>query len=189
MGALALLFLLGVNPPTQPAAQQHPSDTAQFLKRVDGYLALHRRVVEKIGKLDPTKSPKEIALREKALGEAMIAARPAAKPGDLFGPAAGAFRNVIKSEFKERSPLAIADRKDAQEELPDFMPLVNHIYPSTFPLATFPPGVLRQLPPLPKPLEYRFVRQTLILRDAEANLIVDVLPDAAPQENVPPKKN
>ena len=46
--------------------------------------------------------------------------------------------------------------------------------------ATFPPGVLRQLPALPKPLEYRFVQSNLILRDSEANLIVDVLPDAAP---------
>jgi hypothetical protein len=58
--------------------------------------------------------------------------------------------------------------------------MVNQIYPTTYPLATFPPGVLRQLPALPKPLEYRFVQSTLILRDSEANLIVDVLPEAAP---------
>jgi hypothetical protein len=187
MGALALLLLLGVNPPTQPA-EQPPSATAEFLKRVQDYSSLHRRVVDKIGKLDPTKSPGEIALREKTFGEAMIAARPNAKPGDLFAPAAASFRAIIRNEFKQRSPLAIEDRKDAQEELPDFVPMVNHLYPTTYALATFPPGVLRQLPALPKPLEYRFVRRYLILRDAEANLIVDVLPDAAPAENVPAKK-
>ena len=43
--------------------------------------------------------------------------------------------------------------------------------------------LLRQLPQLPKPLEYRLVQKNLILRDTEANLIVDVLPAAAPVGN------
>jgi len=193
MGVIAfLLFLVGagvrVDPPKQPIHQTAPA-TAEFLKRVQDYDSLHRKVVEKVGALDPTKSPKEIAMREKALGEAMIAARPNAKPGDLFAPEpARLFKTIIRNEFKLRSGQAIRDRQDAQEELPSFTPMVNQIYPTTFPLATFPAGLLRQLPALPKSLEYRFVRTTLILRDSEANMIVDVLPDAAPPENNPPAK-
>jgi hypothetical protein len=164
----------------QPINQTAPA-TAEFLKRVQDYTSLQRRVVEKIGKLDPTKSPAEIAAREKALGEAMRSARAGAKPGDLFAPeAARLFKAIIRNEFKLRGPATIRNREDTQEELPNFTPMVNQLYPTTYPLATFPPGVLRQLPALPKPLEYRFVQSNLILRDSEANLIVDVLPDAAP---------
>ena len=160
---------------------------AEFLKRAEDYTSLHRSIVAKVGQLDPTKSPKEIAMREQALGAALRAARPNARQGDIFAPdVANLFRTIIRNEFAQRSKLAIANREDAQEELPNFTPAVNQTYPTAFPLATFPPGLLRQLPALPKPLEYRFVRRYLILRDSEANLIVDVLPDAAPPENLPP---
>ena len=187
MGFLALvLAVLGAQAHPPPINQTAPA-TAEFLKRVQDYSSLHRRVVQKVGALDPTKSPKEIAMREQALGEALRAARQGAKQGDIFTPdVANLFRTIIKNEFAQRSKLAIANREDAQEEVPNFTPMVNQIYPTTFPLATFPPGLLRQLPSLPKPLEYRFVRRSLILRDSEANLIVDVLPDAAPPENLPP---
>jgi hypothetical protein len=157
------------------------SPLTDFSKRVDGYMALEKQVVRKIGPLNPTKSPKEIAARETALGLALRAARAGAKAGDLFVPqAAATFRTIIYNEFKHRSQLALKNRQDSQDELPDFAPMVNQIYPTAYPLATFPPALLRQLPPLPKPLEYRFVRRHLIIRDGEANLIVDVLPDAAP---------
>src|ERR1051325_2158244 len=187
MGAFVFLLLLGLYPPAQPVHQTAPA-TAEFLKRVQDYASLHRQVVDKVGALDPTKSPKEIAARETALGQAMIAARAGAKQGDVFAPAAVLFREIIKNEFKLRNPIAIENRKDAQEELPNFTPTVNQVYPSTYALATFPAGLLRQLPALPKPLEYRLVRRALILRDVEANLIVDVLPDAAPPANLPTRK-
>ncbi len=171
--------------PQPPTAQIF----AGFLKRVQDYASLQRTVAGKVGPLDPTRSPKEIAVREKALGEAMQAARAGAKQGDLFAPdAAALFKTIIRNDFALRSRLAIRNREDAQDELPNFTPMVNQIYPTTYPLATFPPGVLRQLPALPKPLEYRFVRRYLILRDTEANLIADVLPDAAPPQNNPPPK-
>ena len=54
---------------------------------------------------------------------------------------------------------------------------VNTVYPTTIPLATFPPVLLRKLPDLPPELEYRLVAHSLILRDVKANLIVDILRD------------
>ena len=57
---------------------------------------------------------------------------------------------------------------------------VNGIYPTTIPLATFPPALLRKLPDLPPELEYRIVGRSLILRDVKANLIVDILRDVVP---------
>ena len=41
-----------------------------------------------------------------------------------------------------------------------------------------PPGLLAQLPPLPAALEYRLVGRMLILRDSDAALVLDYLPDA-----------
>ena len=197
--AVGLAFLMAAMPPgvlsqSNAGAQSRPrpihqtsGTIAEFLKRAQDYTSLQRRIAAKVGPLDPTKSPKEIATREHALGEALLAARTGAKQGDIFAPdVANLFRTIIRNEFAQRSKLAIANREDSQEELPNFTPAVNQIYPTAYPLATFPPGLLRQLPSLPKPLEYRFVRRYLILRDSEANLIVDVLPDAAPPENVPP---
>ena len=154
---------------------------ADFRKRADEYVALQKKLGETVGPFDETMSPAEIAERERALGQAIIAARAGARRGDIFAPAAGAlFQTIIREEFAHRSRLALEDRDEAQDELPNFTPAVNQIYPTTYPLATFPPGVLTHLPALPEPLEYRFVQRNLILRDIQANLIVDVLADAAP---------
>ena len=57
---------------------------------------------------------------------------------------------------------------------------VNAEYPKNAPLSTVPPTLLEKLPKLPSELEYRFVGRTLILRDREANMIVDYLKEAVP---------
>ena len=58
---------------------------------------------------------------------------------------------------------------------------VNADYPMDQPVQSMPPSLLQQLPQLPRGLEYRFVGRTLIMRDVEANLIVDYLNEALPQ--------
>lgn len=166
------------------AGTPNAATLADFRKRADDYAAFQKKLAEQVGPLDETKSPTEISGRERALGEAIRAARAGAKEGDIFTPAAATlFRTIIREEFAHRSRLALEDRDEAQDELPNFTPAVNQIYPTTYPLATFPPGVLSHLPPLPEPLEYRFVQRNLILRDIEANVIVDVLRTAAPAMN------
>jgi lipoprotein-anchoring transpeptidase ErfK/SrfK len=191
--AVALACLLSLPPPSVSTAFAQASTVGsqarpleEFKKRVNAYIALRKKAVDQVGPLDPTKSPKQIADREQALGEAIRALRAGAKQGDVIAPQTGAIlRTIIHNEYAHRSQLALRNRQDAQDELPDFTPTVNQIYPTAHPLATFPPLVLRQLPPLPKPLEYRFVQRSLIVRDSEANLIVDVLPDAVPATSEP----
>ena len=46
------------------------------------------------------------------------------------------------------------------------------------PLPTMPAVLLQVLPTLPPQLEYRFIGRALILRDIDAALILDYLPDA-----------
>ena len=47
-------------------------------------------------------------------------------------------------------------------------------------LTTVPASVLLVLPSVPEALDYRFVGRDLILRDVEANLILDYILDATP---------
>jgi hypothetical protein len=155
----------------------------EFTKAVDEYVALRNRLADSVGKLDQTWSQAQIAERAANLGKAIIAARDTAKPGDLFTPRAGTvFATLIKQEYSRRPPRITETRGDQQEELPDFVPQVNQIYPTTYPLATFPPELLPLLPKLPQEVEYRIVQHYLILRDIEANLIVDFMPHAVPAQ-------
>jgi len=154
---------------------------ADFARRVNDYAALRRRLTDSIGELDPTRSQAEIAARATALGTAIIAARPRAKPGDIFTPeVAAVLATLIREEHRRRSEPVQETRDDQQEEVPDFTPQVNALYPTSYPLATFPPTLLPLLPPLPEALEYRMVGDYLILRDVEANLVVDLMPGALP---------
>lgn len=168
--------------PAPKSAVIDPTASAltEFSKRVEDYVALHKRVARPLGEIDETKKPAEITGREVELGKAIRAARAEAKAGVIFTPeAAAVFKKIIADNYR-RSPEVRETTKDAEAELPDFTPVVNDVYPPTHPLATFPATLLKVLPPLPEKLEYRFVTHHLILRDVEANLIVDVLPNAVP---------
>ena len=183
LGLVALVTLgIGCNE-AEPDRSANPTDTmfADFAKRLDAYTTLRERLTDSIGDLDPTKSQAEIAARAVALGNAIIAARPQAKQGDIFSPEVSAFlATLIRQEYQRRSEPVLETREDQQDELPNFEPHVNQIYPTTYPLATFPPALLPLLPPLPEEIEYRIVQDYLILRDVEANVILDFMPGAVP---------
>ena len=178
--------LMAVVAACKEAKREEPSDPtnavfADFAKRLDAYVALRNRLADSVGELDPTKSQGEIAVRAASLASAIITARPNAKPGDIFTPeVATIIATLIKEEYRRRSEPVQETREDQQDELPDFTPAVNVLYPTNYPLATFPPTLLPLLPPLPENLEYRIAQHYLILRDTEANLMVDFMPNAVP---------
>lgn len=184
-----LISLLITPPPADAQASQrtaHQAAIAEFQARAQAFARLHERLAREAGALDETKSQAEIAQRAARLGDALRAARANAQPGDIFTPAASrVLRDVIRREYRSRPPGVKESRQDAQEEVPDFVPTVNARYPTAFPLGTFPASLLKVLPALPPPLEYRIVTHYLILRDVEANLIIDVLPNAIRQEPTP----
>jgi hypothetical protein len=185
VGLAAWVVLVAVACGDTPAIQRPPADPnesalSEFSGGVAEYVALQRRAARPLGDADDTKKPAEITARETALANAIRSARPQAKPGDLFRPQAAAVLKKVIAENYRRSPAVRDTRKDAEAELPDFTPVVNEVYPPTHPLGTFPPTLLMVLPPLPDELEYRIVTHHLILRDVDANLIVDVLPNAVP---------
>ena len=168
----------------QPVTTPLPGTTedaavVEFKKRIDAYLKTHNEAEEQIPNLERTDDPKEISDREKALGQMIMTLRAGAQPGDIFAPEYQPyFIKIVQDDIKARS---VADRKALVEELPKNVKVdVNTVYPTTLPLETFPPVLLRKLPDLPPELEYRIVGRSLILRDVKANLIVDVLRDVVP---------
>lgn len=170
-------------PTSQPAAtpKQMAAAVAEFNDRIKEYVALHRKLANETGEINDTKKPTEITQREQALGKLIQTNRAGAKQGDLFTPAVQTlFKSIIKQEYSRRSAAMRRDRKEDQDELADFTPAVNQVYPPEKPLVTFPAGLLRTLPKLPNELEYRLVQRNLILRDIEANIIVDFIPAATP---------
>ena len=160
--------------PTKPVFED-------FATRVDNYMKLRKTLVDTIGELDPTKSQAEITTRATGLANAIIAARKDAKQGDIFTPEISTIlATLIKQEYSRRPDTVVETRTDQQDELPDFVPTVNQVYPTTYPLATFPATLLPLLPKLPEALEYRIVQNYLVIRDIEANVIIDFMPNAVP---------
>lgn len=155
----------------------------EFKENLQRYLDLRAGVEASLPKLTGTNDPKKIAERAALLASGIQAARRNAKPGDVFTPpVAVEFRRILAADAATRTP---ADRANIMAEVPEKPPVVNALYPTDSPsgpaaLPSFPPKLLAVLPELPDTVEYRYLGQSLVLRDASANLIIDYLPRVAP---------
>lgn len=156
-----------------------------FEKAVAEYAELHAKQLARIGPRVPADAGRALAAQQ-ALARAIAAKRAGARPGDIFRPGVQPlFRRLVAAQLQ--GPEAIDARRALLEGNPgeDEHPVpvevrVNALYPTGAARSTMPPSVLLTLPPLPPALEYRFVGRDLILVDSVAQLIVDVLPAAAP---------
>jgi hypothetical protein len=172
--------------PARPADAQQPvvanpvaPEVKAFLDRVDAYVALRSKADDGIPKLTETSDPKKIAEREQALGEALMKARAGVKVGEVFVPEfLPTLNKIIKDDFSKRT---MAERKALIVELPKGVKFgINQPYPTTIPLATCPPKLLKALPELPSGIEYRIVHRNLILRDVKANYVIDMVANVFP---------
>jgi hypothetical protein len=163
----------------QPPVNRQAAATAEFQKRIKDYLKIHNEAETKVPNLRSTDDPKEVNDREVALGKMIMTLRAGAQPGEIFAKEYQPyFIKIVQDDFRKRSA---ADRKALVVELPKNVKVdINTVYPTTLPLETFPPVLLRKLPDLPPELEYRIVGRNLILRDVKANLIVDILRNVVP---------
>jgi hypothetical protein len=149
-----------------------------FRKRIDAYIALRNDAVKGVGPLKPTENPAEIAAGQRTLAERIIAARSDAKPGDIFTPEISRrFRELLAPHLKGEGGRDA--RAIVKDDAPPAVPFkVNAPYPEGKPFPTVPATLLVNLPPLPKQIEYRIIDKHLILRDTEANVIVDFMLNA-----------
>jgi hypothetical protein len=154
----------------------------EFDQRVKVYTDLRASVNKGAAKVTETSKPEEIAAARKTLHAKLVAARAAAKPGDIFTPAVQAhIRAILAPELK--GVKGQNTRGSIWDEGPGpgaFTVKINTEYPKEYPLGSVPPAILSTLPLLPEGLEYRFVYRHLLIRDTAANLIVDFMPAALP---------
>lgn len=167
-----------------PAAQNVNADAAllkDFKDRVDKYLTLHEKKEKGAAQPKETHDPAKIKATQDTLAARIQAARADAKHGDIFTPEIQRlFRRLMYPELKQ--PDAPQTKRAIKEDGPppprSQTLKVNGRFPEGEPLPTVPPNLLAQLPKLPEELEYRILGKDLILRDVDANLIVDFIPNA-----------
>jgi len=153
-----------------------------FNKRVDAYMAIHKAAAKDSLPLKETKNPAEIKAAQLALAAKIRAARANARPGDILTPEIrNKFRRLVYPEFKGTAGRAIKEELEEDvHEKDEVQPKkvtykVNAAYPEGNALPTTPTSILMSLPKLPEELEYRVVDKNLILRDVQANIIVDFI--------------
>jgi hypothetical protein len=162
-----------------PAPGKEQADDAMgfkdFSDRVQAYLKLQKTAEAGLPVLKPTDLPEVIKAHQQALARKIREARPAAKAGEIFTPAAcEAFRRASRAPLE--GPHAANSIAYMQSDAPDpsMTLLVNGIYPDTAPIAALPPALLAAYPALPVEVAYRVVGRALILVDVTSGLIVDV---------------
>ena len=164
------------------AAQQKVNQSAlvfkDFSQRVADYLKIQKTANGQLHGLKPTNSPEKIEHHEHELAERIRKARTGAKPGDVFTPEVTAeFRRLIGETLHGPEGARIRASLQSASPVAPRAVRVNGAYGQAVPLQTTPPSLLLNLPELPQGVDYRVVGRALVLRDTEANLIVDFIPD------------
>lgn len=178
LSAASIAAFAAQSPAPSSADQKLLSD---FVKKAKDYIDQEHSLAA--DKMKPTTDVAKLEQQRKQLHDAVQQSRPNAKQGDFFTPdTAQVFRKLlaklingpdgaeIKTSLSHAEPGASAEFK------------VNGEFPNKNgqPVQSVPATVLKALPALPKGLEYCIAGNTLALRDAGANLVVDILPNALP---------
>jgi hypothetical protein len=177
MKAAAAILIAGVLAARAdpPAVNRDAAIVNEFEKRVDRYLKLRQDIEAEMGRLRSTPSQEKISHHEGDLRHKVREARIGAREGDIF-------TQEISMEIRRLIGLAMqpADAAHIKQSLRHSEPVqlhlkVNDKYPAQAPLQTTPPTLLENFPKLPPEIEYRITGRDLVLLDAKANLVVDVL--------------
>jgi hypothetical protein len=148
-----------------------------FQRRIEAYMKLRNRADNGAPPLEETSDPAKIKDAQAELAKRIRENRATARHGDIFTPEVEKlFRRLLYPEVK--GPDAAETKKAIKDDAPKRGAVsfkVNATYPENQPLPTVPPDLLGRLPKLPEQLEYRVIDKHLILRDIDANLIVDYM--------------
>ena len=173
----------------------------KFQHEVEEYVELRQTALKQIPPINAQATPAQIEAHQKALTGAIMAYRKGAKRGEIFKPEVeAAVRRTLHREFasaqgpellkgiKQGNPRVEGNptpRDPSKEVMPPINIAVNVLYPDSAAFSSIPPSLLLKLPLLPEQVRYRFIGRTLILRDTEANVILDYIPDVVPDPSIP----
>jgi hypothetical protein len=174
---------------------------AKFQREIEEYKELHQELVHRIPNAGPNATAEQIAAHRDKMTKGIQAERKSEKQGAIFKPSVqAAFRRVIAGELagpeREQVVKEIRQGNPTVENVPNqadptrehtesVRVAVNATYNDQAPFSSMPPTLLLKLPQLPEEVRYQFVGRDLILRDAEANVILDFIKDAIPDGSVP----
>jgi len=171
--ALLCSILIGCHVAYAQKVNKNSQTLADFQTRAAEYVKVRNKARSGMGPAKGDGSAYAVGARERQLAGRIRNLRGEAKHGSVFNPA-------ISSEFRRLAAITYQgsggkhiDTSLARSEPVQLPVHVNGPYPTSAPLQSTPPTLLQNLPPLPKELEYRLVGGRLVLRDVEANLIVD----------------
>lgn len=155
-----------------------------FDRRVENYIQIHRQIETKykLRHIKATKIGGDIIKRQHLLAERIQAARSSSKEGEIFTPEISAyFTRSIDAAYLANSEGILSSLACVPRPV-NLRIKANGIYPEGSDYNIMPPTILLHLPRLPEEqeyrLEYRIVGTDLIIRDVEANLVVDVMRNA-----------
>jgi hypothetical protein len=178
--ALWALSVLAADRQDKPRVNADAALSVEFLKGVQAYVNLHRKLEATLPARPEKATPAEVQAYETALAKLIVQARSQAKQGDIFSqPIRAYFRRQIARVLA--GPEGRAIRQSLTEDNPARVQLrVNSRLPDGVPLTTMSPAILGALPKLPEHLEYRFIGARLVLLDLHAQLVVDYIDGALP---------
>ena len=163
----------------QSSTASSPEKIAADLQgRAKQYLDFRKQVAGSAPKSNST--PSKITSAQNDLASKIRVARAGAKQGEIFTPEITQYvRRQIASRLSGRDGKRI--RASLRHAEPVNITLqINQSYPDNVPLQSTPPSLLMSLPQLPAGLEYRLVGKELVIRDVDANIVVDYLANALP---------
>jgi hypothetical protein len=180
--AFLLTIPLGGALPPEGTLQRVNADAAAmqtFQQRLNTYVRLRNELARRLKPLSPTANADELTGRQEALAKMLRTARAGAKPGDLIPePVAKLLLTSIAIDLKRRS--AAGEKTTFSESMNAPRPAVNQDVPDDEALAAVPPLLLKNLPPLPDNLQYRFYGRHLLLIDGDPHIIADYLANVLP---------
>lgn len=205
LGAAALLVALGgaacgasrnahISPPVD--VEMDAKVLAKFQHEIEEYTELHQELLHRVPTVRPQSSPEEIAAHKDKMRVAIQKERKGAHQGEIFKPQVeAAFRHIIDTQLAGPDGKAILEgtrqgnprsegvptprQPNAQFKRPVTV-AVNAAYADDAPMSSVPPHLLLKLPQLPEEVRYRFVGRDLILRESEANVILDFIKNVLP---------
>ncbi len=178
--------------PPQPSPAYEPLKTAlqQYVDETQPFRKQAAQEAEKVpGKEGPTvRAEQSVRTRQNSLADALRSRlRVNAKPGDIFKPGvADEIRKTLQAAYDSPQRDLILDELTEQNQTPPnaATPTINQRLEA----PRVPPRLMELLPPLPKQLEYDFAGRTLVLRDVDADVVVDYVPDALPPTPAAPPR-
>jgi hypothetical protein len=173
----------------------------EFYDEIQEYLELRQKVYHQVPPLPVQATAQEIAEHQQALTAVIQKFRHGAKQGEIFKRHIdAAFRRVLRREFlgpdgpallkaiKQGNPRLEGNPRPGnptQEVKQPVNVAVNGYYGDEAPFSSVPPSLLLKIPILPEQVRYRFVGRDLIIRDTDANVILDYLKDVVPDPSMP----